>query len=360
MTDTYYCNVCDIHLTDKYSYAKHIQRLSHIKNNNVCETNKYCAICDYTAKRLSNFKTHLKSKKHIKAESECKNNTTRYVCNICNFYTNLKSDYLSHMNTQKHVDMVNEGSCNQITINQNQNQNSIVPQTVNTSLFMELIKENRDFQQSMFEFCMKQNVEMQTHMMAFCKNAVQNQNNTMITTNSNSNNNNTQNFNINIFLNETCKDAVNINDFIESLKIDTDVIEYIGREGYVEGMTKIFFDGLGQMQVQHRPIHCTDAKRETFYIRDDNTWTKDKDNTRIVGAINRIIRKNQSNLHLWREKNPRYDTMNTAEYEFHLEIMAQCIGGGMDKEAINNRRIIKNLAKFTSIEKTLPQITESS
>jgi hypothetical protein len=342
MTDKYYCDSCKLQLRDKYCYEKHIKCASHLKQKVILS--KYCKICDYTSNRCSNFKLHLQTKKHIKAENEYKSNLVKYDCDICGFYTNSKPDYIAHINTKKHIDVVASGRC--IPCNQSADENTVVhpsTQMINTSIFMELIKDNKEFQQSMLEFC---------------KNTIQNN---MVMSNSHNNSHNTNNtnnntFNINIFLNETCKDAVNINDFIESLKIDTDVIEHIGREGYVEGMTKIFFDGLGQMQVHHRPIHCTDVKRETFYIRDDNKWTKDKDNRRIVGAINRVIRKNQANLHLWREKNPRYDVMNTAEYEFHLEIMTQCIGGGMDKETSNNRKLIRNLAKLTSIEKTMPEI----
>lgn len=272
----------------------------------------------------------------MNAEKEYKNNFIKYDCDICNFYTNAKAEYLAHINTKKHIDNVELEKC--VPCNQPVTENTIVPQSSQLmNMFMELIKDNAEFKQTMLEFC---------------KNTIQN--NIAVSNNNNKNSNNT--FNINIFLNETCKDAVNINDFIESLPINSDVIEHIGREGYVEGMTKIFFDGLGQMKVNRRPIHCTDVKRETFYIRDDNKWNKDKDNARIITAINRVIRKNQANLHLWREQNPRYDVMNTAEYEFHLEIMTQCIGGGMDKEAINNRKLIRNLAKFTSIENTMPEL----
>jgi len=291
--------------------------------------------CDYTTKRLSNFKEHLKSKRHMKAEHEYKKNST-YICEPCGFYTNLKSYYNTHLTTKKHLEFDDN--------NRNIVSNDIIPTNV-AAFFKDLMVQNQYFQKSIVEVCTEVCTEV-------CKTVMQSQCN--ITNQShNTNSHNTQNFNINIFLNETCKDAMNINEFIESLKIDSDVIENLGRDGYVEGMTKIFVDGLGQMQVQRRPIHCTDVKRETFYIRDDNEWLKDQDNKRIESAINRVVRKNQSNLHLWREKNPQYDTMNTPEYEFYIEIMKQCIGGGQEKEVINNRKIIRNLAKFTAVDKSL-------
>jgi len=344
MEESYFCNECQIRLCNKYSYATHIKSLSHIKNSSISEKNKYCSLCDYTTNKLCNFRIHLKSKKHLKAEAEAesnyKNETTRYSCEACEFYTNIKRDYLYHTKTNKHISMnaTNEKQLEEkclpcdstVQLNTiNYSSNDLIP------LFMEVIK---------------QNAEIKNSVIGLCKTVVENSGENHHNTNTN-NSHNTQNFNINIFLNETCKNAININDFIESLKIDSDSIEYLGREGYVEGMTKIFVDGLRQMQVEDRPIHCTDVKRETFYIRDSNTWMKDNDKKKIESAINKVINKNQRNLHLWREKNPLCEVMNTREYEFYFEIMQQCIGGGQDKEALNNRKIIKNLAKFTSVDK---------
>lgn len=336
----FYCNICNIQLSDKNNYDKHISRLTHLKKSLIHPG--HCSICNYTAAHMSNFKVHLKSKKHINAEADYRMNTTIYACNACNLRTNSKHDYLKHIKTKKHkymskgVEYDGEYEDEDDDEEADSQVNTIIAHSSDqTQLIIELIKSNNEFK---------------TAMIDFFKNAVVN--NGTIQTHNNSHNN-TQNFNINIFLNETCKDAMNINEFIESLKIDSDVIEHLGREGYVEGMTKIFFDGLGQMQVQRRPIHCTDVKREIFYIRDDNEWLKDQDNKRIESAINRVVRKNQSNLHLWREKNPQYDTMNTPEYEFYIEIMKQCIGGGQEKEVINNRKIIRNLAKFTAVDKSL-------
>lgn len=351
---SHYCKPCNQTFNDKHNYDRHLSRTSHLKNEIISIEHMQCNICNYSAKRIAHFKSHLETKKHMKAELEYINNQTKYNCNKCSFYANSKTEYTAHINTQKHKDYIDTVEC--IPCDRDR---VIIPQentNTNTKLFMQLLKENTQFQQSLMEYCMKQNVEMQTQMLEFCKNTIQN--NIAVSNNTNNNNTNTNNsnnntFNINIFLNETCKDAININDFIESLTIDSDAIENIGREGYVEGMTKIFFGGLGQLEMNHRPIHCTDVKRETFYIRDDNKWNKDKDNKRIMNAISRVIRKNQGNLHLWREKNPRYDQFNTAEYEFHLELMKQCIGGGMDREDINNRRLIRNLAKFTSIAENL-------
>lgn len=337
----YYCEACETQFIDKHNYDRHLNRITHIKNVAISLKNMHCSICNYSAKRRMHFNTHLKTQKHIKAEIEYMNNISKYSCVKCNFAANSKSEYLSHINTRRHKEDENA---------------DIKKETIsNTEIYMELIKDNAQFQKSMIEFCMKQNTEMQNTMMELCKinNTIQNcsHNN-----NNNTNSNNTQNFNINIFLNETCKNAMNINDFIETLQIDSESIERLGRDGYLEGMTKIFVDGLRQIKVQERPIHCTDVKRETFYIRDANTWHKDTDNKHIDTAINRVMRKNQANLHLWREENPRWDVMHTHEYEFYMKIMQECIGGTPDKERMNNRKLIRNLANFTSVKKTFPQI----
>lgn len=344
----YYCDICDIQLKDNICYSRHIKRISHIKNINNSDTTKYCIVCDYRATKLSNFREHLKTKTHLNAENEYKSNNSEYRCHSCNFYTNSKPDYITHINTQKHKNNIPQ--CEPTTI-------TTVEKPSNTEIYMELIRENAHFQKTMVEFCMKQNSDMQNTMIELYKNttnAIQNSHHH--NNNTNSNNTNTQNFNINIFLNETCKNAMNISDFIETLKIDSDSIEQLGRDGYVEGMTRLFVNGLNQIKVQERPIHCTDVKRETFYIRDSNEWFKDTDKQHIDRAISRVIRKNQASLHLWREQNPQWDTINTREYEFYMQIMQECIGGGQSKEYMNNRKLIRNLANITSLKTTFPKI----
>lgn len=167
-------------------------------------------------------------------------------------------------------------------------------------------------------------------------------------------NNQQNNFNLTIFLNEHCKDALNMEDFINSLELDSHSVEYTGVHGYVEGITKIFLDGLLQLDVYKRPIHCTDLKRETLYIKDEDKWEKDTEQKdKIKKTIGKVVRKNIKEVATWKEKNPRYDIMDTKEYELHLNIMQQSLGGGnQEKTNKNNEKIIKNISRYVTINKS--------
>jgi hypothetical protein len=169
-------------------------------------------------------------------------------------------------------------------------------------------------------------------------------------------NNNKQynNFNLNIFLNEQCKDALNMADFINSLEFGSRSVEYTGVYGYVEGITKIFIDGLNQLDICKRPIHCTDLKRETLYIKEEDKWDKDSnEKTKLKTVINKVVKRNMQQLKKWQDENPRFNVMNTKEYELHLNIMRQSLGGGNEeKTEKNNEKIIKNISRHVVLNKT--------
>lgn len=177
---------------------------------------------------------------------------------------------------------------------------------------------------------------------------------TTIVNNNNNNNNITNNnhFNLNVFLNETCKDAMSLTQFVNSLEINTETLEYTGINGYVAGISKIFTDGLRQLDVNARPIHCTDLKRETLYIKEKDGWTKDnEEKTKFHNALNIVARRNLQQVREWVKINPRCDIIDSAEYQLHIDIMTQCVGGG--SEYANNRKILRNVAKEVLIDKTL-------
>lgn len=173
-----------------------------------------------------------------------------------------------------------------------------------------------------------------------------------IVINNNTNNNNTTHFNLNIFLNEKCKDAITIMDFVNSLQVNTSDVEYTGRYGYVEGITKIFINGLKQLDIYKRPIHCTDLKRETLYIKEENSWEKDPQRVRLKTAIGTVVRKNVQQIAKWEYENPRCNILDSKEYVLHLTIMRQSLGGGdFEKTDRNNDKIIKNIAKHVHIDR---------
>ena len=166
--------------------------------------------------------------------------------------------------------------------------------------------------------------------------------------------NNNNNFNLNIFLNEKCKNAMSLIEFIESLQIDTCNVEYTGKHGYVEGITKIFIDGLKQLDIYQRPIHCTDLKRETLYIKEEANWEKDNiEKSKFKCALGTVVRKNMQQIKKWQDENPRCNVINSFEYELHLNIMRQSLGGGnQEKTDRNNDKIIRNIVKEVVIDRT--------
>ena len=165
-------------------------------------------------------------------------------------------------------------------------------------------------------------------------------------------------FNLNVFLQEKCKDALNMREFIDTLQINTDSVEYTGTHGYVNGITKIFMDGLNQLEIHERPIHCTDLKRETFYIKEENKWEKDtENNTRFKQALDTVVNRNMAQVRHWEDENPRCKIPETDEYEFYFVIARQSLGGGDHAvTARNNDRILRAIAGHVYLDKKTKEI----
>jgi len=137
------------------------------------------------------------------------------------------------------------------------------------------------------------------------------------------------------------------------LEVGPHNVEYTGVHGYVAGISKIFMDGLRQLDVYKRPIHCTDLKREILYIKEDNVWEKDNpEKSKFKKALNAVVRKNMQQMSVWMNQNPRCEILDSTEYHLHLDIMRQCIGGDISQEESNNRKILRNIAKEVVINKT--------
>ena len=176
-----------------------------------------------------------------------------------------------------------------------------------------------------------------------------------ITNNNISNSNNTTNnqFNLNVFLNEECKNALNIMDFVRSLNLTVQDIEETGRLGYVGGMTRIFVNALKDMDVKMRPIHCTDIKRETVYVKDQDTWEKDNsDKNKLKTALKQVARKNLQMLPEWQEQNPDFRILDTPENQQYMQISLSSLGAYSDEESQKQEdKILKNVLKEVVIDK---------
>ena len=382
-----------------------IDNNSHI---NIHEKYYMCLYCQYGCNKMNEWKRHVNTNKHLGLiQSDIRSQQVfikekPFVCNCgniymyqsglckhkrsCMFYTKVDkklqnitnivnkdnmfrcicSKSYSHQSSMcKHkklckiyIDFENKKMAHEKSSELTPIQSSHSPQkpfqeTMDKSsnqLFMELIKQNhiiieqnQEFKNLLLEQTLK------SHEISKQQIIVNNNNNiTNITTH-----NTTNNFNLNLFLNEKCKDAISMMDFIDSLHLGTSDIEYTGRHGYVEGITKIFINGLKQLDIHKRPIHCTDLKREILYIKEEQSWEKDDNKTKFKKAINAVVNKNIQQIKPWQDENPQCNILDTNEYILHLNIMRQSLGGGNSEVAEkNNDKIIKNIAKEVIIDKT--------
>jgi hypothetical protein len=163
------------------------------------------------------------------------------------------------------------------------------------------------------------------------------------------NNTNNNQFNLNFFLNEQCKDAVNISDFINSLEITMDDLTYTRNQGLVEGISKVMIDGLKQMDLYKRPIHCTDQKRDTIYIRENHQWARDEGNARMRQLFVDIANKEYFAVKKWMDLHPGWET-NSQLQDFHHKMIRNVLHEIKD-DPIGERKIMKNIERETFIEK---------
>jgi hypothetical protein len=172
-----------------------------------------------------------------------------------------------------------------------------------------------------------------------------------ITVNSN---HTTNNFNLQIFLNEKCKDALNIMDFVSSLKLQLTDLESMGKLGYSEGISKIFIRGLKELDIFKRPIHCSDVKRDTLYIKDKDAWEKENENKdKMKLAIDYIANENIKQISTWVVENPQANDYESKKHSEYIKILGESMGGGYEEDTIkkNYQKIIKNVAKEVVIDK---------
>jgi hypothetical protein len=191
----------------------------------------------------------------------------------------------------------------------------------------------------------KENSELKNMMMKVIENGTHN------TTNNTNTNSHNKAFNLNFFLNETCKDAMNIMDFVDSIKLQLSDLEKVGELGYVEGISNIIVKNLNELDVSQRPVHCTDKKRETMYIRDENKWEKDESNSKIKKAIKRVASKNQRLLPKFKEAHPDCGTYHSKYSDQYNKIIIESVGGSGDNDAEKEEKIIRNISKNVIVEK---------
>jgi hypothetical protein len=199
---------------------------------------------------------------------------------------------------------------------------------------------------------LKQNNELQNMVMLQNNTILELSKNNSITNNTTHNNSNNKTFNLNVFLNETCKDAMNIMDFVDSIKLQLSDLERVGELGYIDGISNIIVKNLNNLDVTKRPVHCTDKKRETMYIKDENKWEKeDEQNKKIRKVIKKVVDKNIKLIPKFKEEHPDYGKSTSKFSDKYNKIIVEAMGGSGDNDLEKEDKIIKKISSVTIIDK---------
>ena len=295
-------------------------------------------------------------------------NPNNYECINCKYITDNKKDFNKHILTSKHLrltkylqnipkipiqekificDCGKEYKHRQSLYTHKQKCNFKIKENINDQI-EEPSKPIELFDKNLILTLIQQNSELQKQMLEVIKNGTNNTNNT---TNVNSHN---KSFNLNLFLNETCKDAMNIMDFVDSIKIQLADIESIGELGFVNGISKLIINNLKALDENMRPVHCSDQKREYLYVKDANVWNKeDSDNKKMKKAIKYIAHKNICSLSLWKDKYPEYNNSDSKRSDQYNCITMEAMGGAGNNDEEKSNKIVKKIAKSVLINKTI-------
>jgi hypothetical protein len=309
-----------------------------VANSGKTSTNDYyCNNCHYKCFKKYNWDKHLLTYKHIKATESNTLATEKwqkwqnkiFCCENCGKEYNDRTGLWRH-----------KKKCNQEK-EQEKNEPS------DKELMCMLIKQNSEILKENSEL-RKEQTDIKELILEIVKNGTMN--NSHNTTHTNSHN---KAFNLNFFLNETCKNAMNISDFVDSIKLQLSDLMEVGELGYVEGISKIIVKNLNNLDETIRPVHCTDKKRETMYVKDEGEWNKEDDNkTNLKKAVTKIADKNIRLLPEFREKYPEYKNSSSKTSDKYDKMVLEVMTTDDDKK----EKIIKNISKVTTIKAPLPLV----
>jgi hypothetical protein len=299
-----------------------------------------CEYCHYICYKIYNYTQHLLTAKH-KNNSICQKVAEiakKYACECCDYTCGKKSDYTKHLNTVKHKNNNSLKNGNAIEENTTKDTSSNEIKLL-TGLIVEVVKSNNDLQ--------KQNQDLQKQVLEICKN--NNNSNTINNNTSSVINSHNKTFNLQFFLNEDCKDAMNMSEFINSIQLKISDLENIGKVGYVEGISNIIIKQLNDTQINKRPVHCSDSKRETLYVKEENKWEKDTDKTKKMARAVQDVDRKTSMLLLteWKEMNPKCTDSKSKQCEEFTNLAGEVNDG----DETNVKKVIKRVAKYAMIDK---------
>lgn len=322
---------------------KHLERFFLLHNMQQNATKKspkvakilHCEICDYSTAKTGDYKKHLQTKKHKNGQNatnatEMQQKVAKTLSCGCGYSFNDRTTLWRHRK-KCHPEEVDE-------VNDDTDELSQMP---DKELIIMLIKQN------------SQLMVHNTELVDIIKSNNGQQQQISQINNFNNNNNNNKTFNLQFFLNETCKNAMNITDFVNNIQLELDDLETTGRQGYIEGISNIILKNLNKLEQPLRPLHCSDLKREVLYIKDNDEWTKETEEKPILTkAIKTIANQNIKQINKWRDVYPDCTKADSMKNDLYLKIVSNSMNGLTKEEGERNiHKIINNVAKKVVIEK---------
>jgi hypothetical protein len=282
----------------------------------------YCVPCDFKCSKQSNYNNHLLTAKHKNRTNIEHLEQKALCCENCNKeYTSRNSLWYHKKKCEKMQKMLeNAQDANAVTLKKME------------EIMMLAFEQNKQL--------VDKNMELAQKMLEIASEPK--------TVHTNSHN---KQFNLNFYLNDTCKNAINMGDFVNSLQIDTEELENVGKLGYVEGFSNIFIRGLKDLDETKRPMHCVDKKRETLYIKDNGSWNKDEKQDRIKEVIGLIAHKNFMKLMQWKDENPQHENPETKKHAQYVELVKQVFTGITPEDDNGINKIIRKVASEVCVDK---------
>ena len=299
----------------------------------------YCEICDYNTSHKSHYDGHLISTRHVSRNKQAtlSNTKTAVLKNYC--CENCGKEYAERTGLWRHKKKCNISEYDSNFSEEHKTNNNMIT-GLTEQMVIELIKQNSEI--------LKQNQDLSNKIIEITEKNSITHNNSHNTTHTNSHN---KAFNLQFFLNETCKEAMNIGEFVDSLKIQLSDLENVGENGYIEGISNIIVKNLKELDVTKRPVHCTDKRRETVYIKDNNIWEKDEDKSKMHKLIKKVAFKNVNMFQKFKEKHPDCLNYKSKYNDQYNTIIYESMGGKGDDDDIKNEKIIKNVLKEVVVNK---------
>jgi len=360
----YGCSLCEHYGFSQDDIITHFSSIhsEHTLNTDNTDENSpqirhffYCSKCKYKCVKKSDYVKHCSTKKHNKEVTD----NHEYICHCGKTYRHRQSLHSHKVSCNTYCETsitpIDDDALKHTVTNNYQRDDVTGEPLCQTELIVELLKQNQEFKDLILEerrefqqIITDQNKQLNNQsekMMELAGNMGSHN-----TTNSNNNNK----FNMNVFLNEKCKDAISMTEFINSMNLSVEDFIQTGELGFVDGLSRVMIEKINGMELCNRPLHCTDLKRETVYIKDTEKWEKDENKTKLRNAVKRIAHKNNRLRPIWYEETPDVDIMGTENYEKFFKYSQSSLGGyGKEEKKSFEDKIMKNVLKEVTIDKQM-------